>query len=284
MRWRRILSHSFMALLFVLLMPVIAFVVVVMLALLVVVGAAYGLSGSAVRLWNSLPRHRRAIERARADLDGRLPGRNAAWHVVGRDRHRCIVRATLPLMTSPRTVWLYAVWDDGRLDDLGTWQFHDGIEARHAAAAYDRAAAAGTPWPRDMGALVRSMRPAAPAEPERRPHFGSVLVRRAEGFSFFAHSAMVAAVFAAGDLAGAEFCDAECRPLAMHEQGAHLGFTAAFPPAPPDKVFIVRLRHYLMERAEGATKGQVGGMLPAELADHGIRSHDDSGLIDAGME
>jgi hypothetical protein len=293
MRWRRHLRLAGYVTLAVVCLPIAAALLCLLLLFLVclvvlvavccgIVALVIGVRAWVVRSWNNLPRNRRAIGRARLALDAGLPGREARrWHVARRDRLKCFVRAELTQLTFPRTVWLCAVWDDsGQVDDLGTWQFHDGIGVRHAARAYDRSRAAGQPWPTDLGQLVESA-PAAElpsaAKPGLRPHHGSVLIRRKDGFAFHALVVHLSRVFRPEDLEQAEVFDAECRRLHLRARPGpfpRIEVLAPFPPLPPEKTFVVRLRHHLMSRADEQTKERLRRMLPAELAEYGIEMYE----------
>src|SRR3954452_8323191 len=147
MRGGRLLRERGLVLLVLVYLPIGAVFVCLLVLLLLPVVLAVALFDWSVRTWNNLPRNRLAIDRARQALAARLPGRQPRhWHVVRRDRRKCFVRATLTARTNPRTVWLGAVWDDsGRVDELGVWQFHDGLGVRHVARAYERSRSAGRP-------------------------------------------------------------------------------------------------------------------------------------------
>jgi hypothetical protein len=298
MHWRRHLRLTGYVLLGVVCLPVAACLLcLLVLALLVLVVFVFCCVASAVvgsflwqgliASWNNLPRNRRAVARARQALDAALPGRDARrWLVARRDRHKCFVRAELTRLTNPRTVWLCAVWDSGRVDHLGAWQFRGGVGVRHAARAYDRSRAAGRPWPTEMGQLAEQAPPGelpSAARPGLSPHFGSVIVRRDGGFAFYAIASFFTAELSPDDLPAVEVYDAECRPLRLGAGSwprRHAQVLAPFPPAPPDKVFVVRLRHYLMGRADEATKQRLRQALPAELAEYGIRTHDETATLE----
>ena len=83
MRWRRVLSILMSVLLWAVLVPLLAAAAVFVLAGLLVAGITLGVHSLVVHSWNSLPRNRRAIRRARAALELYLPGRLAReWHVA----------------------------------------------------------------------------------------------------------------------------------------------------------------------------------------------------------
>jgi hypothetical protein len=282
MSWRNGLQLLFWVLMGIVFLPMIVLLVCIVLLFVFILFLITLIKDLFIEGWNHLPRNRRAISRAQEVLESRLPGRAAVnWHVARRDWQKCFVQATLAGMTQPPTLWLCAVWDStGEVDELGTWQFHHGLGVRHAARAYDRSRAAGQAWPKGVAELVAQVPAAelpATARPGLHPHEGTVMLRRQGQISFYAFAEVISEVLTPDDIEGVEAYDAECRRL--HLSAPRIDqppvVLTPFPPTKPDKVFIERLRHHLMSRTtDAALREQMRQMLPAELADHGIRHFD----------
>lgn len=288
MPWRRVLTGALLAGLFLVLLPVLA------LGLLIVLGiaAVQFLHEMVFELWNDLPRNRRAIDRARTAFADLSRGRSARqWHVARRDRDKCFVQATLTGLATPVTLWLCAVHDaSGQVDDLGTWQFHHGVGLRHAVKVYETSRAAGQAWPTDMAELVEKI-PAAELPPTARPglhpHEGSVVVHLAGAIHFFAFAEMVNDGIPPADVDRAEAFDVEARQLHLVRSGTELGTVvqAPFPPHPPSKIFIERMRHHLLHStSDPDTRERLREMVAAELADHGLMHADDEAIYDGEPE
>jgi hypothetical protein len=266
--------------------PVVFLILVIAMCMLATTLACAGVCW----LWHQVPRHRRALRLAGQTFATTMPGRVVAdWRIARRERDKCFVQATLAGNVQPPFAWLCTVWDDEeRIDDLGTWQFQHGVGVRHAARAYEASRAAGQPWPKGLAELVEKV-PAeqlpAEARPGLHPHQGSVVFRHQGTFHFFAYAVNALAVLHSAAAEDVEAYDAECRRL--HFRGSNRpdnatlvgkppAFLAPFPPTAPDKVFIERLRHFLVAYStDESVQQRLRAMSPPELVEFGLELYGD---------
>lgn len=259
MRWKRLINGAFWVVMAVVVVPLIVLLVAVVLLIGLGILAGYGVKCA----WNSLPRHRRALARAREAFPACCPGRAAVdWHVCRRGRGKCFVRARLAGAVQPQALWLCAVWDDsGQVDDLGVWQFRHGIRVRHVARAYEASRTAGQAWPVGMPQLLET----TPAEqlpraarPGLHPHAGTVMVVNPDGIGFYASAEVANEVIDPNQAGKVRAYDGDGRPLCFDRPQAGVGpiFLAPLPPPPRDKVFLEDLRHFLVSREADAEAQQ----------------------------
>lgn len=261
----------------VLIVALIVAVVLVAIPIFILCALIHLIEHAAKNAWHGLPRNRRALRLAQEAFEKCMPGyRIIGWQIPRRDRHKCFVMAALAGSAHQQSYWLAAVWDgEDRVDELGTWQFRWGIRLHHAVNIYETARSCGKAWPVGLTAAIEAMPPEqlpAEARQDSHPHEGPVLLRRGNDIQVFATAEWLAETMQSAEMRDVEAFDAECRRLRVEVRGENqIVVLAPFPPPRSDKLFVERLRHFLLSRnTDPQAQKNIRELTPTALADYAL--------------